>query len=126
MSIRTWKKEFYPVSAQRTKKADALEHSILKWTGLLKKNLKRHGAFADDLGYIRDKDGREFWIGRKDCSLCKFFHSRYQNETCVSCPIHRLTGEDCDDKSGSPFQIWNNKRDARPMLSVLKKCRALI
>ena len=34
MSIRTWKEEFYPKRAQETTKAEALDHSILKWVGL--------------------------------------------------------------------------------------------
>ena len=34
MSLKSWKAEFYPVTASRVSKKNALEHSLKKWEGL--------------------------------------------------------------------------------------------
>ena len=47
MSVETWKEEFYPVDATDDEVQEGsifilLDHSILKWTGALPENLKKH------------------------------------------------------------------------------------
>lgn len=45
MSLITWKAKFYPEPANaRMSKRDALLHSLRKWEGLTKENLKKHDA----------------------------------------------------------------------------------
>ena len=45
MSLKTWKKEFYPKEAIDAIKTElmATKHSLRKWRGLTKANLKKHG-----------------------------------------------------------------------------------
>lgn len=44
MSIKTWKEEFYPVKPRKSMTTkEAIEHSLRKWEGLRKSNLKKHG-----------------------------------------------------------------------------------
>jgi len=45
MTIKTWKEEFYKVKpSKRMSKVEAIQHSLLKWQGLTKSNLKKHGV----------------------------------------------------------------------------------
>lgn len=44
MSLQSWQDEFYPVEADQPQtQLDAARHSLQKWQGVMKKNLKRHG-----------------------------------------------------------------------------------
>ena len=56
MSLKTWKKEFYPISASRVRKdaIAAIEHSLRKWRGLTKDQMKRHGVGVSNYLYLRN------------------------------------------------------------------------
>lgn len=111
MSIETWKQEFYPVPASEATSDvhTALDHSIRKWTGLLKKNLKKHGLTAS---WPRIWEGRKsFPITTDTCALCHLYH-----DACDLCPLGG-----CGPFSA--FCIWAEIGDARPMLTKLKQAR---
>ena len=116
MSLNSWKKEFYgKMSDAKKSEIKALQHSIQKWTGLLKKNLKKHKcniSFVD----IYDDGDEPFSISGDTCALCE----RHRNSSNIiadcgatcSLGIYR-EGYACDwatDKEySSPWWIWRNK-----------------
>lgn len=109
MSLKSWKKEFYKRPADRTSKKFALQHSIRKWTGLLKKNLRKHNVSLEYKLLIDDNDS-SLCINSRTCALCEHFLRPY---SCPDCPI---SWEECRSKY-STFRI---KGSALPMLNLLK------
>jgi len=112
MSITTWKKEFYG-SLKEASKSDvkALKHGIRKWTGLLPKNLEKHGVFREEYYFITDTVNT-FEIDMTTCALCeRHFHVK----ECSKCPINDCC---CD---GGPYIKWDEEGNPRPMIRVLKK-----
>ena len=111
MSLSSWKKEFYPCEAN-SKEAlkDPLKHSLRKWQGLTKKNLKKHGMKWDECGdrVIFDKDGEDFWVNGHSCACC-----RKVNDDCGKCVISAR----CEDAYIEPIE----NQDPRPILNLLKK-----
>ncbi len=119
MAMATWLKEFYPTLAICVDESEALDHAIRKWTGLLKKNLRRHGLHIDGENDVTDEDNREFQIDGESCALC---HYHGETEGCDSCPIV-LHGEICCNDSSSAYLGWYKTHDARPMLAALKRVK---
>jgi hypothetical protein len=122
MSLKTWKKEFYPVDAgRRMSRATALRHSLRKWRGLQRKNLKRHrgkSIWNYDLGFV---DGN-FEISWRSCALCTL----YYNEGCRECPLSEVReGVNCDatlvEESRSPYRSFNVDGDPHPMIRLIRK-----
>ena len=111
MSMKLWKKEFYPVPANKVAKKDALAHSLRKWEGLTKAALRKHGIEVYGCS-LYGKDGR--WglsISNESCALCHKFYDREQ-ESCTSCPL-----VNCEKQ----FQSWCNRSNPNPMLALLRK-----
>lgn len=120
MSIKTWKKEFYPISAEKVKsQKKAVEHAILKWTGLLPKNREKHGLVTGSGPYyIYYYDGRVqyfFEICSDTCALCLL-----TVDNCRRCKITKVTGAACT-KTNGPWAKWADNKDPKPMLKVLRK-----
>ena len=127
MSLETWKAEFYPVEADKATGSDmeALDHSIVKWTGLLKNNLEKHGVEKERLRerliiFGTDFGTDAFIVNGTSCALCrKYTKVRDDEPDCNECPIWRMTGLNCERKFAS-FALWD---DARPMLTLLKRAK---
>jgi len=117
MSIATWKKEFYG-SLKEASKSDvkALKHGIRKWTGLLPENLKKHYVWHE-LGEarIRDNSSILFSVSGVSCALCIKYVTR-GTRSHSDCPIFK-----CDTEDDSPWVVWKNRGNPRPMIRVLKK-----
>ena len=121
MSFDTWKEEFYPVDADDCPREQALEHSILKWTGLLPENLEKHGV-KKETSYIGDLDG-ENWlrIDAGSCALCKHHWSGKwgcRHEVSL-CPIMRVTGNTCDAR----YLEFITSGRVTPMLDLLHQVK---
>ena len=133
MSLSSWKKEYYPIPASRCSKKNALDHSIRKWTGLLKVNLKKHGLRADAGELLDGKHTTGFGIDCESCALCHYYMDIRMN--CGACPLALANkGVPCDghywddDHSTllgqySRFLQFDN---ARPMLNLLKKAKRML
>lgn len=125
MSLKTWKNEFLKTTAfQSMSKKEAIEHSILKWTGLLEKNLKKHGLCITLSGTIIEPDGSDqLRISGSNCALCVKYIGGSQ---CPKCPLSQHLGGRCDlfgiGKS-QPYTHWQETRDPRPMIKALKALR---
>jgi len=129
MSINSWKKEFYPKNAsKRMTKKEAIEHSLLKWTGLVLKNLKKHDLLVDLGGNLADNEGKDFEIYAGTCALCVKYYkdtdSYFSDEsTCGTCPLFQSLGHPCDqfDEGESPYHSWIRRADPKPMIKALKR-----
>ncbi len=127
MSLATWKAEFYPVEASEVTEADALSHSLTKWTGLTPANLKRHGV-SDKYGSVYDPgDHGCLEIDGDSCALCVHFQSG--DPECARCPLYHVRGVSCDGtveaEKCSPYVSWTTNGAPTPMINLLKKVVAL-
>lgn len=126
MSIETWKAEFYATDAEETSAHEAMDHSIVKWEGLSKKNLDRHGVRKDARdSRLTDDEGDRFSIYGGTCALCVHFESQGE---CTACSLSQARGGvRCDmqrlDESVSPYFAFVCDSDPQPMLKWLKKAK---
>lgn len=125
MSLETWKKKFYQIEPTKgMTEREAIEHSILKWTGLLSANLKKHRLTLNyrdaEIHEFRKKYNR-FYISDSSCALCvKYINPQEFFAKCNSCPLNRVLGGRCD-RYQNPYWIWRTNGDPKPMIQALKK-----
>jgi len=119
MSLESWRKEYYPVDADKlTSRDDAvlIEASLLKWIGLQEGNLAEHGLGIILNGcslYVEDIN-----IGcSKQCSLCTKYYGSNVVFNCLGCPLG-----DCFDFK-SPYSIAFDSRytNLTPLIETLAK-----
>lgn len=122
MSLKTWKKEFYPIPANKVKGyKKAVEHSFLKWKGLLPSNLKKHKVKLDEYHDVVDIDGKLI-IDSDSCALCCLApKDNFDNLICTNCPIVKAHGNECNDGKVNPWKLYMTTNDPQPMLKVLRK-----
>jgi len=131
MSMKTWIKEFYAKPAKEVSKKNALAHSILKWEGLLKKNLKKHGlSKSEDDFFIEDNQDNYFHIDAGSCALCEVHWRDANYGSCGDCPLFKVRGDvSCarprGDEDDSPYDKFVNSNNARPMLKWLKRAEKI-
>ena len=125
MSLETWREAFYPKPAYECSESEALAHSIQKWVGLQKANLRKHGLTREPWDNVVDpKDGGSaFGVNSGSCALCHYYLAG--PPLCSTCPLYKLLGEECDAGSSSPYQHWDSTGDTRPMLRALRKALAV-
>lgn len=124
MSIKTWKKEFYPIPANETSKEDAVKHSLQKWKGLLPENLIKHRLHLSkgNSYVIQEYKAHRFYVVSTDtCSLCHHFKI---GENCSNCPLNTLMGESCSvdfDKANitNNYAVFATTGDPKPMIEAL-------
>jgi hypothetical protein len=141
MSIRTWKKEFYPIDADETTKAKAIEHSLKKWIGLRKANLEKHrlqqGQFLGaSYGTLVSASGPVFTVDSRSCSLCFHYLDKEvsisgddsDDTPCTTCPLYKANGKrSCVNPDGgvySPYTAFVTGNDPEPMIALLEKALA--
>jgi len=117
MSMHSWKKQFYPMSAN-SKAATAsdiaaLDHSLVKWYGLRAEALSAHGLTRS---HNKIEEGpltgrRNFFnVSGESCALCR----RYE-EDCDRCVL-----KGC----GPEWSTYMFKHDPEPMIKLLEKAKA--
>ena len=121
MSIESWKAEFYPIGAKDVPKQHALGHSIIKWHGLRKENLRKHGCRILWRSEVVDDAGCGLEIDANSCALCTYYWS---HSGCGSCPLAIARGGvACDkerhDEQFSPYKHWLRTGNPMPMLGWL-------
>ena len=128
MSIKTWKAEFYKVKPKATMTdLVAIRHCLLKWTGLKKSNLAKHGLEAQYGDILDDHAIKNIWfeIDSNNCALC-IKHMVPEN-SCDNCPLAIINNglSCCSDGSEqndvSPYGQWCDNNDPKPMIALLKK-----
>lgn len=125
MSLETWTKEFYPISADECKEEDALDHSLQKWMGLRKGNLEKHKVVRNGKLVIQDKDFN-LRIDCDSCALCT--HYLAENEliyNCDKCPLSILRDFiPCDEGHSldeSPYLYFTDRGDPELMIALIQK-----
>jgi len=123
MSLQSWKKEFYPVSASRVADKDALAHSLRKWQGLTRAALRKHKLVrcGDSIG--EEEPDEYFPIDSSTCALCKAFHEELPGgASCGSCPLVGLSEQE-ENASGcsKEYLAWSDDYKPAPMLTLLRK-----
>lgn len=123
MSLGTWKEEFYPIPANACKKKDSLAHSLQKWIGFRKANLKKHrvrfvcNQLVDNLN--RSKQFSAAGLG--SCALCTYHYG----DMCIDCPLLIARKNVKCFKSNSiemsPYSAHIKKGDPNPMIRLIRK-----
>lgn len=140
MSLKTWKKEFYPVSAEAfandaTDTIGLLEHSLKKWQGAIQENLEKHKVYLDpDADAIVDKsvgpdpyfpdlsEDQILYFNGMTCALCHAY------TFCKGCPLYEIRNNtNCNrhnfdllkHKPGA-FSIFISESDVYPMIALLE------
>lgn len=132
MTLKSWREEFMPkMPSKRMSKIKAIEHSLRKWKGLTKSNLKKHDMVK--ISYWIETDVFENYktiseqylnIDAESCALCVRFYdddTSVENEECKKCPLFKTLGNPCDIALKSPYRIWKNQDNPRPMIRALEK-----
>jgi len=129
MSIVSWKREFYKGSLPLAAKTElgAIDHSLLKWTGLSTENLTKHGLqhglrrVAEQWVYNQVTRAC-FEVSSNECALC------YHNDTiradpweCDTCSL-AIVSSACG-RGDSPYQHWVQTSDNLPMVAALTQAR---
>lgn len=125
----SWRKIYYPIEASEAAKGsmlDAVKHSLKKWTGLTKANLKKYGL-RNAYGLIGTKyQPYEFWADDDTCSLCnKYLH---KDGNCRKCPLYIVRdGVQCDSQMDaekeSPYGLFIAKGKPTQMIKWLRKAK---
>lgn len=117
MSLATWKKEFYPVTAKRCSKKNALAHSLQKWLGLRGKNLAKHGLHISKWwsAIIQEDERQSLPISLSTCALCHWATDRKTQDISYNyrCPLGGCR---------NAWTAWRNDNDPEPMIKLLRKC----
>lgn len=125
MSLASWKREFYPITAkQAAKQGDlaAAEHSLKKWEGALPENAKRHGVIVDGIELLAN--GRAFSFVDKTCALCERHASPPPfpaGQECEKCPLGITLGRPCAGWDDEPYGAMESDSNPRPMIAALRK-----
>lgn len=133
MSMASWKKEFYPKKASKVSKKNALKHSLNKWIGLTKKNLRKHNILVneDDATVLYDLDNNGIDIDGSSCALCHHFYepTSVDSSHCKGCILFQVrNGVPCHESSDnyelSPWEHWIVNENPLPMIRLLKRAVA--
>lgn len=138
MSVKSWLKEFYPVECTDESiktNLQAVQHSLKKWRGLTDENLSRHRVNVNETNHFRSgrllsgRSNGSLRINDQSCALC---HKHSGENDCKACPINRVTGKRCDQKSydrvndvwKSPWHEFQDNLNPEPMIAVLERTEA--
>lgn len=121
-------KEFYSTTpSKRMSTLKAIEHSLKKWKGLTKANLKKHNIIHNDNSYILIDTNESFYIMDDTCSLCIKFRSIYFstqiNHECKKCPLYKINNKACYENIDNvyPYSEFLKNSNPIPMINLLKK-----
>lgn len=111
MSDKSWMKEFYPVDADLVDEKDAIKHSLVKWYGLRKESLEKHGLTEPPID-----------IDDSSCALCRAYYSFYEVTRCSKCPLYQYLGRPCASILCGTYEFdhYTDKGDPEPMIAALE------
>lgn len=105
MSLKSWKREYYPITATKAaekENSDAfvIEHSLTKWIGLRQVNRERHEVTNESAELKGRHNELALEINAWSCSLCaRFYKEKAEGSTCVECPLYKVRGGvPCDER----------------------------
>lgn len=142
MSMKTWKEEFYPITASNCSRENAVMHSLRKWQGLRAENLERHGVRLEKLYHHLSVKGEHssLHIDNTSCSLCAHYYDETlpdfdgskvkvgREHSCSECPLAKArNGYPCtetqNNEGTNPYAafVWGVPPDPEPMIHWLLK-----
>lgn len=134
MSVVSWKQEFYPVDASQCKTwGEAVQHSILKWSGLRPEALENHEVRLKNGEVFSEND--YFSFRESTCALCEVAEmrcaSRGKDNWCNECVLSESRGGfSCDvAKPGeriSPWKAMVFENNPKPMIEALDKLKEIV
>lgn len=125
MTLKTWKEDFYPISAEKAAELswkEAVQHSLRKWEGFLPENLEAHQVFirkpesrnGEYLLKLMEPGSKSYLpISSTTCSLCQ-----KAVDDCRRCPIVSMRERSCDNDE---FSHMVKLLFPTPMIELLKK-----
>ena len=134
MSKQSFLNEFYPIPAHKATDTwtKAIDHSRLKWSGILPENLDNHrceydgdGSGCDGYGF--DKN-RVLSFDNKTCALCVKAEIEAElvgeSNECHMCPLKQLSGLACHD-NGSAYAVGMSD-GPQAMLELLHRAKKFV
>lgn len=134
MTMKSWKKEFYPKAPTKSmSRLEAIRHSLTKWIGLRQENLDKHNLFADNDGDLQSPSTRSkeiFKIDGRTCALCRLYSDKAIYGGCSNaCPLIVVRDIPCDQVpfseellgAMSPYTLWTSVQDPEPMIKLLEE-----
>lgn len=134
--MKTWLEIYYPECADETKKIDAIRHSLRKWIGLKKENLRRFNVSLSEVDYSahvfkpKDADPESrmilLEIDSESCALCFWYYKeRFSiingEHPCSACPLFDPINEKSCSDLHSPYYVFAETRDPSDMIKALRK-----
>lgn len=121
MSLKTWKKEFFPPMDTSTE-LGAIIHSLRKWRGLRPENMKKHGVkkHLTSTREIVDRRHNSLEIDAYSCALC-WRHTLAKNGNCFGCSLLKQLESECDLHDNSPYVLFLKKNEVEPMIEALEQ-----
>jgi hypothetical protein len=112
MSVESWKAEFFPSGAYEVTESESVAHSLKKWRGFTKENLKKHGVT------IKELDKFDLFT-METCALCQSY------ALCQNCPIGKKN-QTCGTRIGhgeksDPYSIFRATQNPLPMIKLLEE-----
>lgn len=119
MSMRSWKKEYYPTPSKKVKgEREAIEHSLQKWEGLTPENLEKHGVCLESNNVLR-YNNTLFNIDADSCALCNLYLDEWI-DSCTTCPLF-LKGDGClESNRTNSYTVFYDTGNAQPMIDSLR------
>ncbi len=139
MSVRSWCKEFYPVTPHLVSVEDAAEHSLQKFIGLREENLLKHDVIKHGNLVVYDNYKKKYNMPREEysdnnrdnvrinassCALC--YHHANKDvlvDYCEACPIYsykKSLGYDCiSEACHMEYLVWYNRLGPDQMIELL-------
>lgn len=136
MSMQSWLRTYYPISADALETATPfsnvgelilLEHALQKWTGLKPENLESHDVRLDiDQGLpVVGRRPVELIIDASSCTLCIRYIESEDTVLCKNCPLYRVRGVACDKPikgeslDEAPYGVFLRDEDPTEMIELL-------
>lgn len=120
MSLKTWKKKYYNIDASDVEtEMEAIDHSILKWSGFMPKALKKHNVEVAGSKLYDIKNNELFYINSGTCALCCLF----DDGGCSDCPFKIVHGKTCCEDDFSPYMVFCETGNPEPMIEALVKVK---
>jgi len=138
MSLQTWMDEFYPTPTRKfPTELEAVEHSLRKWKGLTKENLKKHHVIKSG-SLLRDDAYERFFIDSTTCALCQQHTENSEDfADCDKCILKKVNVSEfdgqhyrCDatllEKGVGIYQEFVSYGNPQPMIELLEKAKAYL
>ncbi len=140
MSVRSWCKEFYPVTPHLVEEEDAIDHSLQKFIGLRPENLLKHDVRKNGNTIVYDNYKKKYNMPREDyvdsnrnnviinASSCALCHHHMDKDIlvdyCSACPIYgynKSKGFDEPHEScHEEYMYWHEGLGPEKMIQLLE------